>query len=153
MWKSTDAGKTWSFSGLPEAGQIGRIRIHPQDPELVYVAALGHPFGKNPERGIFRSKDGGDSWEHVLAVNDSTGASDLAMNPGNPRILYAGMWRGERKPWAVISGGLEGGVYRSMDGGDTWEKVWRDLPQGLVGKVGVTVSAANPGVGHDPGRT
>jgi photosystem II stability/assembly factor-like uncharacterized protein len=144
VWKSTDAGKTWSFSGLPEAGQIGRIRIHPQDPELVYVAALGHPFGKNPERGIFRSKDGGDSWEHVLAVNDSTGASDLAMNPGNPRILYAGMWRGERKPWAVISGGLEGGVYRSMDGGDTWEKVWRDLPQGLVGKVGVTVSAANP---------
>ena len=119
VWKSTDAGKTWSFMGLPEAGQIGRIRIHPQDPELVYVAALGHPFGKNPDRGIFRSSDGGRSWEHVLAVNDSTGASDLAMNPKNPRILYAGMWRGERKPWAVISGGLEGGVYRSADGGDT----------------------------------
>ncbi len=144
VWKSTDAGKTWTFTGLPEVGQIGRIRVHPRDPDLVYVAALGHPFGKNPERGIFRSPDGGDTWEHVLAANDSTGASDLAMNPANPRVLYAGMWRGERKPWALISGGLEGGVYKSTDGGDSWHKLVGDLPQGLVGKVGVTVSPANP---------
>lgn len=144
IWKSTDGGRTWRFMGLPETGQVGHIEIHPRDPDLVYVAALGHPFGKNPERGVFRSRDGGETWEHVLALNDSTGASSLAMNPGNPRILYAGMWRGERKPWALISGGEEGGVYRSTDGGDTWEKLGGGLPEGLVGKVGVTVSPADP---------
>lgn len=144
LYKSLDGGKTWTFVGLREAGQIGRIRVHPGNPDLVYAAALGHPFGKNPERGVFRSRDGGATWEHVLALNDSTGASDLAMNPSNPRELYAGMWRGERKPWAVISGALEGGVYKSSDGGDTWKKLTGGLPSGLVGKVGVTVSAANP---------
>lgn len=104
LWKSMDRGRTWSFMGLPEAGQIGRIEVHPRDPDLVYVAALGHAFGKNPERGIFRSSNGGETWDHVLALNDSTGASDLSMDRTNPRILYAGMWRGERKPWALISG-------------------------------------------------
>lgn len=144
VWKSMDGGRTWSFVGLPEAGQIGRIEVHPRDEELVYVAALGHPFGKNPERGVFRSRDGGETWEHVLALNDSTGASDLTMNPRNPRELYAGMWRGERKPWAMISGGEEGGVYRTTDGGDTWTKLGGGLPTGVVGKVGVSVSPANP---------
>ncbi len=144
VYRSTDAGKTWSFVGLPEAGQIGRIEIHPHNPDLVYVAALGHPFGKNPERGIFRSADGGETWEHVLALNDSTGASDLTMSQHNPRVLYAGMWRGERKPWRLISGGEEGGVYRSTDGGDTWEKLGGGLPEGLVGKVGVSASPAHP---------
>ncbi|MXW16874.1 MAG: glycosyl hydrolase [Gemmatimonadetes bacterium] len=143
-WKSMDDGRTWSFIGLPEAGQIPRIEVHPHDHELVYVAALGHPFGKNPERGIFRSRDGGDTWEHVLALNDSTGASDLAMDMTNPRILYAGMWRGERKPWALISGAEEGGVYKTTDGGDTWTKLGGGLPEGVVGKVGVTVSPADP---------
>ena len=143
-WKSMDAGRTWSFIGLPEAGQIGRIEVHPRDHDLVYAAALGHPFGKNPERGIFRSRDGGDTWEHVLALNDSTGASDLAMDMTNPRILYAGMWRGERKPWALISGAEEGGVYKTTDGGDTWTKLGGGLPEGIVGKVGVTVSPADP---------
>lgn len=143
-WRSTDAGKTWSFIGLAEMGQIGRIQVHPNDPDLVYVAALGHPFGKNPERGIFRSGDGGATWEHVLALNDSTGASDLSMNPHNPRELYAGMWRGERKPWALISGGAEGGVYKSTDGGDNWERLEGGLPTGVVGKVGVAVSPADP---------
>lgn len=145
VWRSTDAGETWEFAGLPEAGQIGRIEVHPRNSDLVYVAALGHPFGKNPERGVYRSRDGGDTWEHVLALNDSTGASDLTMDPNNPRILYAGMWRGERKPWSMISGGEEGGVYRSRDGGDTWEKLEGGLPGGVVGKVGVTASAARPG--------
>ncbi len=144
-WKSVDAGRTWTFIGLREAGQIGRIEVHPRDHDLVYAAALGHPFGKNPERGIFRSADGGRSWEHVLSLNDSTGASDLAMDMTNPRILYAGMWRGERKPWALISGAEEGGVYRTTDGGDSWTKLGGGLPEGLVGKVGVSVSPADPG--------
>ncbi len=143
-WKSMDAGRTWSFVGLREAGQIGRIEVHPRDHDLVYVAALGHPFGKNPERGIFRSRDGGETWEHVLALNDSTGASDLTMDMTNPRILYAGMWRGERKPWALISGAEEGGVYKTTDGGDTWTKLGGGLPEGMVGKVGVSVSPADP---------
>ncbi|MDP2958474.1 MAG: hypothetical protein Q8N53_18760 [Longimicrobiales bacterium] len=144
IWKSTDGGKTWAHVGLPEAGQIGRIEVHPRDADLVYVAALGHAFGKNPERGIFRSKDGGGTWQHVLALNDSTGASDLTLNQSNPRELYAGMWRGERKPWKLISGAAEGGVYKSTDGGDTWTKLGGGLPEGVVGKVGVSVSQANP---------
>jgi len=144
VWKSMDGGRTWTFVGLPEAGQVSRIVVHPRDADLVYVAALGHAFGRNPERGVFRSKDGGATWEHVLAVNDSTGASALSMNPKNPRELYAGMWRGERKPWAMISGGEEGGVYKSADGGDTWTKLLGGLPEGVVGKVGVTVSPADP---------
>ncbi|HEX6941681.1 MAG TPA: glycosyl hydrolase, partial [Gemmatimonadaceae bacterium] len=109
VWKSVDAGATWTFIGLPESGAIRRIEVHPTNPDLVYVAALGHPFGKNPARGIYRSKDGGKSWDHVLVLNDSTGASDLAMNPANPRVLYAAAWRAERKPWTLISGGPEGG--------------------------------------------
>ena len=144
VWKSTDGGRSWRFMGLPEAGQIGDVVVHPKDADLVYVAALGHAFGKNPERGIFRSRDGGTTWEHVLAVSDSTGASALSMNPRNPRELYAGMWRGERKPWALISGAEDGGVYKSTDGGDSWAKLEGGLPEGVVGKVGVTVSPADP---------
>ncbi len=144
MWKSTDAGRSWKFTGLRETGAIGRTVVHPTNPDLVYAAALGHPFGRNKERGIYRSKDGGTTWEHVLYVNDSTGASELVMHPRNPRILFAGMWRAERKPWTMISGGPEGGVYRSMDGGDTWTKLGGGLPTGVVGKVGITISPANP---------
>jgi photosystem II stability/assembly factor-like uncharacterized protein len=144
MWKSTDAGRSWKFSGLRETGAIGRTVVHPTNPELVYASALGHPFGKNRERGIYRSKDGGTTWQQVLFLNDSTGASDLVMHPTNPRILYAGMWRGERKPWTMISGGLDGGVFKSVDGGDTWTKLGGGLPTGLVGKIAVTVSPANP---------
>ena len=144
VWKSLDGGKSWHFMGLREAGQVGRIEVHPRNADLVYVAALGHAFGKNPERGIFRSDDGGETWEHVLALNDSTGASDLTMNLRNPRELYAGMWRGERKPWALVSGAEEGGVYKTTDGGDTWVKLSGGLPEGIVGKVGVSVSQADP---------
>lgn len=144
LWKSLDAGKTWHFIGLPESGAIRRVVVHPSNPDLVYVTALGHMFGKNKERGVYRSKDGGKTLEQVLFVNDSTGASDLSMNPKNPRVLYAGMWRAERKPWTMISGGPEGGVYKSTDGGDTWNKLSGGLPTGLVGKIGVTVSPANP---------
>ncbi|MBT8397703.1 MAG: glycosyl hydrolase, partial [Gemmatimonadetes bacterium] len=144
IWKSLDGGDSWFFTGLPESGAVGSLVVHPDNPELVFVAALGHPFGKNPERGVYRSSDGGESWENVLFLNDSTGAVSLAMDPANPRILYAGMWRAERKPWTLISGGPEGGLYKTTDGGDTWEKLGGGLPEGIVGKVTVTVSRANP---------
>ncbi|MEE8594491.1 MAG: hypothetical protein V3T25_01360, partial [Gemmatimonadota bacterium] len=112
VYRSLDGGKTWSHAGLPEAGQIGRIVVDPRDPDVAFVAALGHPFGPNPERGVFRTRDGGASWENVLFISDSTGAVDLAMRPDNPRILFAGMWRAERKPWTMISGASEGGIWR-----------------------------------------
>lgn len=144
VYKSTDGGKTWSFIGLPEAGQIGKIRVHPNNPDLVYVAALGHIFGPNPERGVYRSKDGGKNWEQILAISNKTGAVSLAMNAKNPREIYAGMWTAERKPWSMISGSEEGGIYKTTDGGDTWKKLAGGLPTGLVGKIGLTVSPANP---------
>ena len=144
MYRSTDAGKSWTKIGLPEAGQIGRIQVHPDDPDRLWVAALGSLFGANEERGVFRSADGGDSWEKVLFVNDSTGVVDLAMDPSNPRILFATAWRARRLPWSMISGSSEGGLYRSKDGGDTWQRLSAGLPQGLWGKAGVAVSPANP---------
>lgn len=144
LFRSTDNGKTWAAAGLPLAGQIGRIEVHPQNPDLAYVAALGNVFGKNKERGVFRTRDGGKSWEHVLAISDSTGVVDIVMDPTNPRILFAAGWRAQRKPWTLIDGGPEGGVWRSMDGGDTWKKLEGGLPTGLLGRIGVAVSPANP---------
>ena len=145
IYRSTDAGKTWTHSGLPEAGQIGKIRVHPQNPDLVYAAVLGHIFGPNPDRGVYRSKDGGKSWERVLFVSDKTGAIDISMDVKNPRILYAGMWRAERKPFTMVSGDpLEGGLYKSTDGGDTWNELTEGLPKGATGKIGVSVSPVNP---------
>jgi photosystem II stability/assembly factor-like uncharacterized protein len=143
LYKSTDAGSSWEHVGLDDVGQIGRIRVHPRDPDLVYVAALGHAFGPNPERGVYRSTDGGDSWEQVLFVSDSTGAVDLSMDPTNPRVLYASMWRAERKPWTLFSGAMEGGVYKSTDGGDTWTELTNGLPQ-MTGRIGVSVSPVRP---------
>ncbi len=143
MYRSTDAGKTWEHAGLRHAGQIGAIAVHPDDPDLVYVAALGYIFGTNEERGIFRSQDGGETWEKVFFLSDRTGFVDIQMDPNNPRILYAGAWRAERKPWTLISGSEDGGVYRSKDGGDTWEKVEAGLPTGLVGKTAIAISPAN----------
>ena len=144
VYRSVDGGKSWRHVGLAEAGQIGRIVVDPRDPDVALVAALGHPFGPNPERGVFRTKDGGASWEKVLFISDSTGAVDLAMRPDNPRILFAGMWRAERKPWTMISGAAEGGIWRSKDGGDSWERLEKGLPDGLVGKTSVSVSRSNP---------
>lgn len=143
MYKSTDSGKTWALMGLEKGGQIGRIEIHPQNPEVVFAAVLGNPFGPNPERGVYRSKDGGKNWEKVLYVNDKTGAMDLVMDPNNPRILFAGMWQVQRKPWTLIDGGADGGVYQSKDGGDTWKKLEGGLPTGVLGKIGIAVSPAN----------
>ncbi len=145
VYKSTDAGESWDFLGLPDAGQIGDIETHPQNPDRVFVAALGHPFGKNEQRGVFRSVDGGDTWEKVLYASDSTGAVDLAVHPENPDVLYATMWRAERKPWTIISGGDNGdGLYKSTDGGDTWTRLENGLPSGLVGKIDLAVTPAAP---------
>ncbi len=146
VYRSLDGGEGWEMVGLEDAGNIGDIEVHPRDPETVFAAAMGHPFGKNQERGVFRSTDGGDTWEKVLFLNDSTGAQSLAINPRNPREIYAGMWRAERKPWAVISGAEmpSGGIWKSSDGGDTWERLENGLPDGLVGKTSVAVSPADP---------
>ncbi len=144
VYKSTDAGETWNFIGLPEAGQIGKMVVHPEDPNLVYVAALGHAFGPNSERGVYRSKDGGETWKQVLFVSDRTGAVDLSMNPGNPNEIYACMWRAERKPWTIISGGKEGGLYKTVNGGDTWTRLTKGLPEAPIGKTAVSVSPTNP---------
>jgi len=144
VYKSTDDGETWNFIGLPEAGQIGKMVVHPEDPDLVYVAVLGHAFGPNSERGVYRSKDGGETWKQVLFVSDRTGAVDLSMNPGNPNEIYACMWRAERKPWTIISGGKEGGVYKTVNGGDTWTRLTKGLPEAPIGKTAVSVSPTNP---------
>ncbi len=144
VWKSTDGARTWRFVGLRESGAIGKLVIHPTNPDIVYVAALGHPFGRNRDRGVFRTADGGATWQHVLALDDSTGAVSLVMHPGNPRELYAGAWSAERKPWTLRSGSPAGGVYKSTDGGTTWMKLGGGLPAGLVGKVGLAISAAMP---------
>ena len=105
VYKSTDAGKTWTLRGLETEGQIGKLQIHPQDPDLVYAAVLGNIFGSNPERGVYRTTDGGKSWERIHYVDEKTGCIDLVMDPNNPRILYAGFWQAERKPWTLIDGG------------------------------------------------
>ena len=110
VWKSIDAGKTWAFAGLPQSGHIGAVRIHPTNPDIVWVAALGNAFAPSSERGVYRTRDGGRSWRKVLFVSDSTGAVDLELQPGNPNVVYASMWRAERKPWTIISGAREGGI-------------------------------------------
>src|SRR5436190_4425752 len=150
MWKSTDAGVTWARSGLPDAGQIPRVRVHPQDPNLVYAAVLGHAFGPSDQRGVYRSKDGGKTWQRVLFANKNAGAVGLAMDPVNPRVLYATTWRFVRTPWGFDSGGEGSALWKSTDGGDTWKNLTKTvtkksgLPKGTLGIMGVTVSPTNP---------
>ncbi|MBI3981854.1 MAG: glycosyl hydrolase [Gemmatimonadetes bacterium] len=143
VYRSTDGGKTWKHMGLDRTRAISRIRIHPGDPNIVYVAAQGAPYAANKERGVYRSKDGGATWQLVLFVSESAGASDLAMDATNPRMLYAAFWDHLRQPWQVRSGGPGSGIHKSADGGDTWEKITTGLPP-MIGKVGVDVSRANP---------
>ena len=149
VWKSTDGGLTWKNIGLKDTRQIARIRVHPSNTDIVYVAAQGHVWGPNSERGIFRSQDGGKSWTKVLYVDEKTGASDLAMDPNNPRALYAAFWQVVRRPWELVGGGPGSSLWRSIDGGDTWKKLTAKdndgLPDGAWGKVGVAASAAKPG--------
>ena len=144
VYKSTDAGKTWKHIGLEKTGNSGAVLIHPTNPDLVYVAAIGNPFAPNPERGVYRTKDGGANWELVLFVSEKTGAVDLEFAPDNPNEIYASMWLAERKPWTIISGGHEGGVYKSTDGGDNWKHLTNGLPNGLRGKSDLAVSAGDP---------
>ena len=143
MYKSTDAGATWEHIGLPEAGQIARVVVHPKDPDLVYVAVQGQIWGPTEARGVYRSKDGGETWEAILQVDSETGATDLSMDPTNPRIMYASMWEHGRKPWFIKSGGTAGGIFKTTDGGDSWQKLAGGLPE-LIGKTGVDVSASMP---------
>jgi len=143
VYKSTDAGKSWTHIGLEKAGQIGDLIVHPTNPDLVYVAVQGQIWGPNKERGVYRSTDGGKTWQAVLQIDDETGATDLAMDPTNPRILYAAMWENGRRPWFIKSGGTAGGIWKTTDGGDTWEKLGGGLPE-LIGKIGVDVSASSP---------
>jgi photosystem II stability/assembly factor-like uncharacterized protein len=145
LYKSTDSGETWTLMGLVDAGQIGAVKAHPENPDLVYAAALGNPFGRNDQRGVYRSANGGLGWERVLFTSDSVGAVDLELHPTDPVTIYAAMWRAERKPWTIISGAAdEDGVWKSSDGGDTWRRITSGLPQGLIGKIDFAVSPADP---------
>ena len=147
VYKSTDGGKTWIHLGLEDTRHIARIRIHPHNPDIVYVAALGHAFGPNKQRGVFRSTDGGKTWEHVLFTSEDAGAADLSLDPHNPRVLYAALWQARRNFWSLTSGGPDSGLYKSTDGGDTWTEVTNNpgLPRGLKGRMGVAVSPAQAG--------
>ncbi|PYO99308.1 MAG: hypothetical protein DMD60_01990 [Gemmatimonadetes bacterium] len=144
VFMSPDAAKTWQFMGLRDVGQITRIVIDPTNPDVVLVAALGHVWGPNPERGVFRTTDGGKTWQKVLFVNDTTGATDLIMVPGNPRLLFAGMWQFVRYPWELVSGGAGSGIYRSKDGGVTWERLSEGLPPSPLGRIAVAAAATSP---------
>jgi len=144
VYVSTDGGSTWRFAGLKDAGQISSLVVDPANPNAVFVGAVGRAWGPNPERGVFRTTDGGKTWQKVLYVNETTGASSLIMDPGNPMILYAGMWPVRRYPWMLVSGGAGGGVYRSVDGGGTWKKLTDGLPEGPTGRIGLAAAPSNP---------
>jgi len=146
VYKSTDAGKTWKHLGLQETQAIARIRVDPTNADLVYVAALGHPYGENEERGVFRSKNGGETWEKVLYVSDKAGAADLIIDRTNPKVLYASTWQVYRKAWKMWGGGPDSKLWKSEDGGDTWTDLTSNpgMPEGPIGKIGVTVSPADP---------
>ena len=146
VYRSTDGGRTWRHVGLRDTQAVARIRIHPTNPDIVYVAALGHPYGDNEERGVFRSTDGGASWERVLFVSPKAGAADLIIDRTNPNVLYATLWQVYRKAWKMWGGGPDSGIYRSDNGGETWTELTENpgMPEGPIGKIGVTVSPANP---------
>ncbi len=146
VYKSVDGGKTWRNVGLQDTYHIGAVRVHPRNPDIVYVAALGHLWGPNEQRGVFRSTDGGQTWKQILTRGSETGAVDLALDPSNPRIMYASFWQINRTPWHMESGGPNSGLWKSTDGGDNWTDISHapGLPRGVEGRIGVTVSPANP---------
>jgi len=145
VYKSTDAGKTWKNVGLENTFHIGAVRIHPRNPDIVYVAALGHQFGPNDDRGVFKTTDGGKTWKKILFRNRNTGAVDLILDPNVPNTIYATFWDVHRTPWSLESGGPGSGMFKSTDAGDTWTEITRNpgLPKGLLGRIGVTVSPQN----------
>ena len=146
MWRSEDAGRSWQNIGLKDARHIVRIIVHPRNPDIVWAAVIGHSFGPNENRGVYKTTDGGRTWRKVLYINDLTGASDLVMEPGNPSVLYAGMWRVLRTPYSMESGGKGSGLWKSIDGGETWKELTskRGMPKGTWGIVGVAVAPSNP---------
>jgi photosystem II stability/assembly factor-like uncharacterized protein len=146
LFKTTDDGKTWSFAGLAETQQIARVRVHPTNPDIVWVAALGHVYGPGPDRGIYKTTDAGKTWRKVLFRNDSTGAADLALDPTNPDVLYATFWQAYRTPWSLSSGGAGSSIYKSTDGGEHWKELTHNkgLPPGVLGRMGIEVSRAKP---------
>src|SRR5215472_6075533 len=142
VYKTLDGGKNWKNIGLKDSRAIGKVIVNPKNPDVVFVAALGHPFGPNTERGVFRSLDGGKNWEKVLYKDENTGAIDVAFDPQNPNILFASLWESRRTPWSLSSGGPGSGLYRSSDGGTTWKRLEEHgLPKGPYGKIGVAVAA------------
>src|SRR5262249_52075050 len=144
IYKSVDEGKTWTFAGLRDSGQIGGIRIHPSDPNTAWVAAQGDAFKDTPERGVFKTTDGGKTWRKVLFVSNAVGAMDVELQPGNPNVVLAWMSHLQRKPWTIISGGKDGGLYRRPAGGEHFTKIPAGLPGDLIGKGNIGVTAANP---------
>jgi photosystem II stability/assembly factor-like uncharacterized protein len=144
VYFSSDAGHSWKFMGLADTQQISTIVIDPHNPNIVFVGAMGHAWGPNSERGVFRTTDGGKTWTKVLYVNDSTGVSDMAMAPGNPQVIFAAMWQFRRYPWTLMDGGPDSGLYRTTDGGDTWQKLSKGFPQGPLGRIAVAVAPSNP---------
>ena len=144
VYKSTDGGKTWNFSGLGDTLSIGRLIVHPKNADIAFVAALGHPFGPNAERGIFRTTDGGKTWNKVLYKDENSGGIDLAFDPANPNIIFAALWQARRSPWGMDSGGPGSGLYRSTDGGSTWKQLTgHGLPDGTLGRIGIAVAYGN----------
>ena len=146
IFKSTDAGKTWHYAGLRDTHSISNILVDPKNPEIVYASSMGHVFKPNPDRGVFKSTDGGKTWKKILFVNDETGAINVVMQPKAPNILYAAMWQAQRTPWSLISGGPGSGIYKTTDGGAHWTNITHShgLPQGVLGRIGVSLTAANP---------
>ena len=144
IYRSTDAGKTWSSMGLEKTGRIGRIVIDPRNPDVVLACALGHSYGPQADRGVFRTTDGGKTWQKTLFVDENTGCSDIAMDANNPRILFAGMWQLEIHTWGRTSGGPGSGLFRSKDGGATWQRLTaKGLPASPLGKVAVAIARSN----------
>ncbi len=144
VYLSTDAGKHWKHLGLDDTERIKRIVVHPQDPNVALVCALGHQWGPNDERGVFSTTDGGETWEKVLYIDEDTGCSDLVMDLSNPRYLYAGMWTFRRKPWRFDGGGGETALYKSVDGGKTWTKKTKGLPNGPMARIGLSIAQSKP---------
>ena len=144
IYKSLDAGKNWEFLGLEKTGQIGAVKIHPKNPNIVYVAAIGQPFKSNKERGVYKTIDGGKTWKKILFISNKIGIVDIEFSPDNPNTIYAASWQVNRKPWTIISGSEKGGIYKSIDEGKTWIKLEKGLPNGNIGKIDLAVSKSDP---------
>ena len=144
-YKSTDGGKTWTHIGLADTQVIAKIRVHPTNPDLVYVAAFGHHAAPNPDRGVYRSKDGGKTWEKILFRDNKTGANELVIDPKNPQVIYAALWEAYRNAYEMSSGGPGSGIFKTTDGGDHWTEISRNpgLPKAMLGKIGFSVSGAD----------